>query len=219
MAAKRRTGQTTRSRRRSGGQSLPGWLWGLGGLTAGLFVALLVHLNQGPAPTAAEGLDALFADRREDGDATDEASADPARDKPTFEFYRLLPEQEVAIPDAEPQTPPMGEEPPAPDLAEEDPERDEPASGDRAGSTPSPRTDGRFLLQAGSFRGADDADRLKASLALLGVEAQVQEVELTGGEVWHRVRIGPFADQNEINAVRGRLKENDVETILLKAGG
>ena len=50
----------------------------------------------------------------------------------------------------------------------------------------------RYYLQAGSFRRFEDADRVKAQLALLGVVAGVQRVTINGGETWHRVRVGSY---------------------------
>ncbi len=210
MAAKRSARQTTASRQRKRTQApaLPGWVCGLVGLAFGLFVALGVHLHHegSPAPASAS-LDSLFSP---DGGAEAQQQAAPAdaREKPTFEFYRLLPEQEVAVPDAEPG--------PTRESLESAPETIPVPTVPATASS----GDGRsYLLQAGSFRNHADADRLKASLALLGVQASIQRVSLTGGETWHRVRIGPFSDRQELNGVRQRLQENTVETILLRADG
>ncbi|WP_440997621.1 SPOR domain-containing protein [Arhodomonas sp. SL1] len=233
MAASR--GQSGRgARRRSGGRgkaqgrSLPGWLWGLGGLAAGLAVAVLVHWHHtsgGP-----EQLAALFGGTPEQPTTTPaEPQGTPeGGDRPRFEFYRLLPEQEVEVPDERPTTAKRGEtaEPAGPAVSAED----GPVAQDQAPPA-AERSDGRdaaeqagaegqrYLLQAGSFRQADDADRMKAELALLGVEARVQRVELSGGELWHRVRLGPFADLQRVNTIRRRLQDNGIETILLKRSG
>ena len=68
----------------------------------------------------------------------------------------------------------------------------------------------------GSSQRHADADRLKAQLALLGLEASIQTVEIRGGQTWHRVRVGPFTDRNEIATVRERLQANGIEAVLLK---
>jgi len=210
----RRSGQASKGR--AAGKGLPGWVWGLSGLAVGLFIAFLVHLEAsrpGGAEGASDPIGELLAPRGEaggDGSAAGGEGADaPTGDSgPRFEFYKLLPEQEVEVP-RERETA-RGQEAPA------DPPQGgtAPATGDRE-----PAPGGRYLLQAGSFRSHADADRLKASLALLGIEARIQQVELPGGETWHRVRIGPFSDRAEINRVRERLAQNEVETILLRAGG
>lgn len=81
-------------------------------------------------------------------------------------------------------------------------------------STPAARES--FFLQTGSFQSAPDADNLKARLALLGLEAAIQTRTLPEKGVWHRVRLGPYADIEELNRVRGVLKQNDIETALVK---
>ncbi len=73
-----------------------------------------------------------------------------------------------------------------------------------------------FFLQAGSFQNAPDADNLKARLALLGFEASIQTRPLPEKGVWHRVRVGPYADVEELNRVRGVLKQNNIETTLVR---
>lgn len=73
-----------------------------------------------------------------------------------------------------------------------------------------------FFLQAGSFQNAPDADNLKARLALLGVEATIQTTTLPDKGVWHRVRVGPYTSVEELNRTRDTLKQNGVETALIK---
>ena len=73
-----------------------------------------------------------------------------------------------------------------------------------------------FFLQAGSFQNAPDADNLKARLALLGVEAAIQTRMLPEKGVWHRVRVGPYTDVEELNRIRGVLKQNNIDAALVK---
>ena len=68
----------------------------------------------------------------------------------------------------------------------------------------------------GSFRSLADADRLKAQLALMGLEPSIQTVSIDGTETWHRVRVGPFSGRREVGEARQRLKENELESLLLK---
>jgi cell division protein FtsN len=81
-------------------------------------------------------------------------------------------------------------------------------------STTTPRE--AFFLQAGSFQSAPDADNLKARLALVGIEAAIQTTNLPDKGVWHRVRIGPYSDVEELNRVRSVLKQNGVDAALVK---
>jgi cell division protein FtsN len=73
-----------------------------------------------------------------------------------------------------------------------------------------------FFLQAGAFQNAPDADNLKVRLALLGVEATIQTTTLPDKGVWHRVRVGPYTSVEELNRTRDTLKQNGVETALIK---
>lgn len=217
QSRRRSSGQARSSRKKktaaSGGRSVPGWLWGLGGLVVGLFVALIVHLEQ---RTTDAGLDRVL-NRDGGGSATTEAPSgggdrstpDAADDQPHFEFYKLLPEQEVAVPDAPADE---GDDTPPTDTG---PTADQ---GTDAGDGSATASASRYLLQAGSFRRYADADRMKAKLALLGVEAGIQSVELAGGETWHRVRAGPYGDRAAVNNVRQRLRSNEIDTILLQRG-
>jgi len=68
----------------------------------------------------------------------------------------------------------------------------------------------RYAVQVGSFRNHADADRLKASLAFIGVRARIEQ---TGS--LHRVRIGPFSNRREAEAMRRRLQNNDFPAYTL----
>ena len=117
-------------------------------------------------------------------------------EKPHFEFYTMLPEMEVAVKEEEFQLPAVAVQ-----------------------TTSEPAVEplkGVYLLQAGSFRRHEDADALKASLALLGLEAAIQTVSINGKETWHRVRLGPFTERDALNNARDRLAEHDLEAMVLK---
>lgn len=72
-----------------------------------------------------------------------------------------------------------------------------------------------YLLQAGSFRNAPDAERLKAQLALRGLRADVQQVSVNGG-TFHRVRVGPYASLDELAGPRETLRAAGVPTLVVK---
>ena len=73
-----------------------------------------------------------------------------------------------------------------------------------------------YYIQAGAFQNAADADNLKAKLALAGVEAAIQTAQLPDGKTWHRVRLGPFTNVEDIGKAKARLKENQIEGQLIK---
>ena len=180
----------------------PGWAWMLGGLAIGLFVALLVHLSHRqqdlrPARIAAAGT----RPQQRSPPSTKKTPA-PSQtadaEKPRFQFYKLLPEMKVDVPKEQPLATNGGEG-----------EESEPAPAHvEVGQ--------RYLLQAGSFRNMSDADHVKAKLALLGVEADIQTAKLPNGETWHRVRIGPMSNPDKIRKLRQRLHDQQIDTIVLK---
>ena len=197
---------TSAPRRRRKRQSPPGWLWLLAGLAIGLFVAFLFYLQQRPTaqPTAAAvptapsqasqplNLPATGKDTREV--RKPEPAKAPPPPKPRFDFYTILPEMEVPVPEQE-------------------------ITGQPREGLPQVEAPGTYLLQAGSFRARQQADQLKAKLALLGLQSDIQTVTINNQETWHRVRVGPFSDLNALNTARARLKENQLDAILLRVGG
>jgi cell division septation protein DedD len=82
--------------------------------------------------------------------------------------------------------------------------------------SPAPGAKDALFLQAGSFQNSAEADNLKARLALLGLEAQIQSATLPNNKVWHRVRIGPYASIEELNKAKLALKENHIESTIIR---
>jgi len=68
----------------------------------------------------------------------------------------------------------------------------------------------RLMLQVGAFRSADDADAIRARLALLGLDAKVTPVQADGATLY-RVRLGPFGQLDDLNGIRRTLSENGME--------
>ncbi len=182
---------------------IPGWVWMFGGLTIGLFVAGLVYLND-HTPKQKQGL-LTDAVKRTIKDAnkvqTEKKDDNDGQKRPHFDFYTILPELEVAIPDQE--------------LARPEKRTSTTKSSTAAKSSASQQTD-FFTIQAGSFRKMEQADRLKARLAFQGVVANIQTVTINDGDTWHRVRIGPSDDLSQLNKTRKRLSDIGVATIVVK---
>lgn len=65
-------------------------------------------------------------------------------------------------------------------------------------------------------RGYSEADRLKANLALLGVESSIQQVKVNNGNTWNRVRIGPIKDLTALSAMCAKLAQNHIEPLVIK---
>lgn len=76
---------------------------------------------------------------------------------------------------------------------------------------------GVYVLQAGSYRNESDADRVRAQLALQGIQATVQRVAVDA-DVWHRVRIGPITKLEQLNKLRKQLQAADVDALVIRVG-
>ena len=79
-----------------------------------------------------------------------------------------------------------------------------------------PEEDFSYLLQAGSFKNANDAEALRVKLLLLNLSASVETVNLGNGEKWHRVLVGPYTDSSSMANARAKLAENAIDIVLLK---
>lgn len=112
----------------------------------------------------------------------------PAGPADDLTFYDMLPKQEVEVP-----------------------ERVAQAAGPRTA-----RPEGELTLQAGAFKQLLEAERLQARLAQYGVDAKIQRFSLDD-ETWYRVRIGPVATVEEVDALRARLAEAEVEATPVTA--
>lgn len=126
-------------------------------------------------------------------------------DKPVerqrFDFYNILEGKQPAAPAAPATTPasaPATSAPPAPAVE----------------AKPAPAE--VFFLQVGSFQKAADADNLKAKLALTGLDATVQEVNIPEKGTMHRVRVGPFRGTDEMNRARALLSQSGVQGTVIK---
>lgn len=120
--------------------------------------------------------------------------------KPRFEFYKVLTDK----PDATAIAPTR----PA--------DKSQPTKPQSAESKPVAAYESQ-ILQAGSFSNVNDAENLKAKLALLGVEANIQTATIPDKGVWYRVRLGPYKNADEMNHARGFLKQNGVDSTPMRA--
>ena len=179
---------------------IPGWLWLLAGLFIGLFVALLVYIkdNTSGKMEISDTVAKVFQGKKQNEargvkkePTTPPPEPDKTTSKPRFDFYTILPELEVAIPEQE--------------LIEK-----------KENDTQQPQATAEYMLQAGSFRKYEEADRLKARLALEGIEATIQKVKINDTDSWHRVRIGPLTSIEALNKTRRRLRNLGIASIVVK---
>jgi cell division septation protein DedD len=182
-------------RRRHNEAEYPAWSWMIFGLAIGLSVALAIYIkDRNPATgvrRVAEPPVKVAAPGTGDNN-TGGATKNPGTEKPRFDFYNMLPNFEVVIPEQEADV--------------------------RVDSAPQAvDKPGLYILQAGSFSEYKDADRRRAELALHGIESQIQRVSIDD-KTYHRVRIGPISDLNELNTVRSRLHQAGIDVLRIRLG-
>lgn len=220
---------TPKNRRKTGNSHgrISGVLTFAAGLITGVCVVIALYLVEAvpgfidnhpdpaisPAPLPIPepiGLDGKRTDKRQ------QEGTQPRTPAPKFDFYTILPEMEVSVPEWETDAPPPPSESTAKNEieAEDETETRTTAAKDKPALTAT--EDDRYILQIGSFRRPDEAERVKANLALLGVNTEIQRVVIDGGDVWHRVRAGPYQNARTLNQARQRLIDNNVDFMLLK---
>jgi len=222
---KKRSGASTATR-----PQVPGWAWLVAGVLVGVFVSFLVKLAGTPSsgsatPVAVKAGDKVVksatletgkdvnksalskvADKPSEKDKDADKSVDKTADKTPpdtakpatrFDFYTLLPEREVIVPN----------------------EREAIKAKDKqkavAGQAPTEEVDESLFLQVGSFRSAQEADRRRAQIILLGLDAKVESVQ-ANGDTWYRVQSGPFTSRDKLSKARTQLSGAGIESLLLK---
>lgn len=161
------------------------------GALAGALLTAMAFTWLGNRHKAAEAPDAPRPEPHRAARADAESASATSSEK--YDFYQMLPNFEVVVPEKD-----------------KDVKRDLPAAAriDRPGV---------YVLQAGSYRNESDADRVRAQLALQGIAAKVQRVAVDA-DVWHRVRIGPVSNLDELNKLRRQLQAADVDALVIRVG-
>ena len=171
-----------------------GWTGVLCGLAVGLGVAAVVYIKD-HRPDAQTVRSAKPEKKKSRANEMPEAeTADAGAEEPakSYDFYDMLPKFEVVVPEKEKDV--------RPDIK----------------SVPETRR-GTYVLQAGSYKNFADADRVRAQLALQGVESKVQKVSVDN-DTWHRIRIGPISKLDELNRLRQILRKADVDVLVIRVG-
>lgn len=126
-------------------------------------------------------------------------SAAPVATDPDYQFYEMLPNFEVVVSDENNQ-----------------PVTARPSAAKPAASSAKPAAPSTYILQAGSFKKHEDADRRKAQLAFKGIESKIQRVVLNEGDTWYRVYVGPGTDIATFENMRSDLRRANIDVLLLK---
>ncbi len=194
MAVRRK--RTKRSRGKA--KKLPNWGLLALGLAIGVVFTVLVQIFVDRIATPGSGLGALVSrmDTPEPAPApqkSPQTKSEPP--KPKFDFYTILPEVETVLPQTQ--------------LTEEK-KYTKPSVAEKNVS---------YVLQAASFAKFEDADRLKAELTLNGLSTHIQKVTIEGRGEYHRVRLGPYRDLDELDAAHRRLRQLGIQALRLKVKG
>lgn len=181
------------------------WPWFAALLTVGAFIAFLAYLGL-PAPESrttakTQPIKIPLPETSRQTEPSKGAAAAKAKEpetkkpeapkKPRFEFYTLLPEQEVEIPETEIKIR----------------KREEKQGKAKPGS---------YVLQVGSFKSFKDADRLKAELAMLGIHSNIESAKIKDA-TWNRVKVGPFTSMVHLDAARKKLRLKHIDAIVVSS--
>jgi cell division septation protein DedD len=227
--------------RRRKRRPVPRWLGVMAGLLIGVFIAVIAYLKlqapqtpspQAPAPAfmpeapAAPGMSATPGNAKQE-----EKAAVSAPSRPRFDFYTILPEMQVVIPEEEinAKSAPVAvrpvEKPEATGAKNPaaKPQKALPRTKAHVKPAPPARPEtrhparGNYFLQTDSVRSGDEADRYKARVALLGFDASVHTVRIRQ-TTYHRVRVGPFADFSALDRARTLLRQHGIASTPMMIG-
>ena len=164
------------------------------GMVVGVVLASLAFVYLGTKDhKSAELADAPHPDPHRAAPAEEGAGVGPAKASEKYDFYEMLPNFEVVVPEKDKEV-----------------KRDLPSAGriERPGV---------YVLQAGSYRNESDAERVRAQLQREGVAAKVQRVAVDA-DVWHRVRVGPISNLDELNKLRKQLQAAELDALVIRVG-
>ena len=192
----RNTGSRPSAPAKSGNSLLVGVL--IGALVGvGMAAGVVWYLKNSPSPFIIRGQKPLAqpTESAKPAPQSTAAASGVASGKPRFEFYKVLTDKQDATLSAPPK----------------------PADKPKAAAGKSVPAYEPQILQAGAFSNETEAEKLKAKLALLGIEAGIQTATIPDKGVWYRVRLGPYKSMEEINRARSFLKQNGVESTPMRA--
>jgi cell division protein FtsN len=171
-----------------------GWTGVLCGLALGLGVAAIVYIRDHRPDAQIARISKADKKKSHGNEPPDTESGDSSTEDSakSYAFYDMLPKFEVVVP-----------------------EKDKDVRPDTK-SVPETRR-GTYVLQAGSYKNFADADRVRAQLALQGIESKVQKVSVDN-DTWHRIRIGPISKLDELNRLRQTLRKADVDVLVIRVG-
>lgn len=140
-----------------------------------------------------------------------ETKNEPSREiGPRFDFYTLLPNMNVEVQDLSNKTSSLNT-----------PEAKTPSKKSQLISTPTSKSETKpneaFIIQVASFRSHQQAESLKASLALSGYETNIQPITIGANDTWYRLYLGPYPDRNSAENAQAKLEsEQKMNSLVMK---
>jgi cell division protein FtsN len=189
MNAPRITSRDFKTPPRATRPDLRPWRGFAAGLVIGLLIAAVVYLKEhGKAGAPARDIDTPAAPKP--AASKSQQASEPGEPAPDYTFYDMLPKFEVVIPERDREV-----------------QRNQPAAPIEQ--------PGAYVLQAGSYRNAEDAERKRSQLLKQGIDAAVQRVAVDA-DVWHRLRIGPLRDLPQLNRLREQLRRANIDALVIR---
>lgn len=157
-------------------------------VTAALAYGLyyLSNIPTGSAPTLPEKATSIAAEKKTPPPKTEAAPKNPTSNK--YDFYNMLPNSEVT-------TSPV-------DAYKPDPTKQ--------------KIKYDYMLQTGSFRNLNDAERQKANIGFQGLRAEIKKVSGKNNRIWHRVEVGPFSSRSKMNSAMDKLVAINIRPLAKK---
>ncbi|NOT83293.1 MAG: SPOR domain-containing protein [Methylococcaceae bacterium] len=168
--------------------------WILIGSLVLIFVAFLVYLKstaQTDKTVSVESSEKTALKIETSSAKKTEKVEKPVPVEPKFDFYTILPDAEIVVPEHEIKT----------RIREE-----------LVGKVKKTQ----YTLQAGAFRDFKDADHLRAELALMNITSKIEKAKV-GDVVWSRVKLGPYAQLASVEKVKSRLRKSGIDVIITEA--
>ena len=167
------------------------WKWVLIIVLISLFVIFLIFLRSSAPEVEHEQSVSISKTAKTQKSTPIHQNKEPL--EPRFDFYTILPETEIVVPDYEINT------------------RSREEQFGKSKTT-------KYLMQAGSFRDYTEADKLRARLALMGIESRIEKAKV-GSVVWNRVKIGPYSRSSSVSVIKKRLRQNGIDVIVTEIKG
>lgn len=107
---------------------------------------------------------------------------------PQFDFYTILPDKEVIVPEYEIKT----------RVREE-----------RVGKA----KETHYIMQAGSFKTLKEAEQLHTKLMQMGIDSKIEKSK-AGTVNWYLVKMGPYTRAESVKTIQARLRPNGIDAVV-----